>query len=139
MRYVRVTVQMTNEEVAQIDKAAEELASTTGQRRTRSAIVREGAKRYAKELLGGPLSARGRTKPATAHQTKGPTKIRARYKGRFYRATFRRDGAISFAGKRYSSPSLAAQAICGHACNGWAFWQYETTPGDWVSLRHLRD
>ena len=76
---------------------------------------------------------------ALARYLSAPTKIRVRYKGTLYRAVIRRDGSILLAGKRYLSPSLAGESICGHACNGWVFWQYERSPGDWVLLRHLRD
>ena len=67
-----------------------------------------------------------------------PFKIRADYKGRIVRATVRKDGAIRFGGQIYNSPSLAAQAVVKHGCNGWYFWRYERAPGDWVFLNELR-
>jgi hypothetical protein len=69
----------------------------------------------------------------------GPMRLRARYKGRILRARVRRDGSIRFRGKIYSSPSQAGAVACKRrSCNGWAFWQYERAPGDWVSLNELR-
>lgn len=68
-----------------------------------------------------------------------PIKLRARYKGRILGARVRRNGFIRFRGKVYSSPSQAAAAACKRrSCNGWAFWQYERAPGDWVLLNELR-
>lgn len=53
MGYIRVTVQMTEEEVAKLDKAAEVLATRQeGLRPNRANVVRTGALRYANELLG---------------------------------------------------------------------------------------
>jgi len=48
-------------------------------------------------------------------------------------------GKVRFAGKVYTSPSLATAAACKRQrCNGWVFWQYERAPGDWVLLDALR-
>jgi len=70
---------------------------------------------------------------------KKATKLRARYKGRTLTAWVNRRGIISFAGKRFESPSRAGGAACkGKSCNGWTFWQYERAPGDWVLLDNLR-
>jgi hypothetical protein len=30
-------------------------------------------------------------------------------------------------GKLYPSPSTAAGAVAGHACNGWTYWRLRTT------------
>ncbi len=66
-------------------------------------------------------------------------KLRAPYKGKTIKANVRRNGSISFNGKVYLSPSLAAAAACKRrSCNGWTFWQYERAPGDWVPLNELR-
>jgi hypothetical protein len=38
-----------------------------------------------------------------------------------------------------TSPSLAAaRAVKHRTCNGWTFWQYQRSPGDWVPLTTLR-
>jgi predicted GIY-YIG superfamily endonuclease len=69
----------------------------------------------------------------------GPMDLRARFKGKIVKAHVRRDGTVSFLGKLYTSPSLAAAAACHRpTCNGWIFWQYERAPGDWVKLDILR-
>lgn len=67
-----------------------------------------------------------------------PLKLRAKLKGRTYKARVRRDGSIRFNGTTYKTPSAAGGAICKHPCNGWYFWRYERAPGDWVRLRELR-
>ena len=64
--------------------------------------------------------------------------IRAEINGKRFKARVRRDGAIRFAGKIFSTPSAAAVAACGHAQNGWDFWEYQRAPGDWVYLSTLR-
>jgi hypothetical protein len=69
-------------------------------------------------------------------------RLRARYKGKLYKARVRRDGSITVRGTRgkiFNSPSLAAIHIVKRNMNGWWFWQYERSPGEWVRLTHLRD
>lgn len=80
---------------------------------------------------------KGRT-PALANHVNKVSIIRFRYKDRLYRARVRKDGTISYKGKTYNSPSLAAQAIRRGGINGWYVWQYERAPGDWVLLNELR-
>lgn len=63
--------------------------------------------------------------------------LRARYKGKLYRATFRKDGQISHAGRLYPSPSKAAAAIIGRPANGWYFWRYKDNR-EWVRLKEMR-
>ena len=84
------------------------------------------------------ISSNGRT-PVLAKYIKEPMTLRRRYKGRLLKARVGPDGRIRFAGKPYSSPSLAGAAACQRrTCNGWTFWQYERAPGDWVPLEKLR-
>lgn len=65
--------------------------------------------------------------------------IRFTYKGKVYKASLRRDGRISFKGKKFKSPSAAAFSITKCGINGWRAWTYERAPGDWVTLDELRD
>lgn len=69
---------------------------------------------------------------------RGATQLRASYKGRLFKARVRSDGKVRFDGQIYNSPSAAAVAVVGRACNGWSFWKLERAPGDWVSLKRLR-
>ena len=64
--------------------------------------------------------------------------LRAIYKGKTYKATLRRDGYISFAGKLYSSPSAAAKRLMKRQANGWSFWHYKAGARNWPELAELR-
>jgi len=78
-------------------------------------------------------------KPALEEYISGPMKIRALFKGKKLTARVRRNGTIRFAGKIFTSPSLAAgSAVKRKTCNGWTFWEYERAPGDWVKIDKLR-
>jgi hypothetical protein len=69
-------------------------------------------------------------------------RLRSRHKGTFVRARVRADGSITVRGSRgrkFNSPSMAAQHVLGRNANGWDFWQYERSPGEWVRLTRLRD
>lgn len=78
-------------------------------------------------------------KPVLAAYITVPMKLRAFYKGKKLTARVRRGGTIRFAGKVFTSPSLAAgAAVKRRTCNGWTFWEYERATGDWVKLDKLR-
>jgi hypothetical protein len=69
-------------------------------------------------------------------------RLRARYKGKWVRARVRSNGFITVRGSRglkFNSPSWAAKHVVKRNMNGWSFWEYERSPGEWVRLRHLRD
>lgn len=68
-------------------------------------------------------------------------RLRAPYKGKMFKARVRDDGAITIYGtkRRFNSPSLAAIHCINRNMNGWWFWRYERSPGEWVRLVHLRD
>lgn len=66
-------------------------------------------------------------------------KVRARYKGKLILARMRKDRRVRCIGKLYSSPSAAASAIRKHPTNGWNFWEYERSPGYWVTIDCLRN
>ncbi|MBI4026956.1 MAG: hypothetical protein HY360_18365 [Verrucomicrobia bacterium] len=77
--------------------------------------------------------------PVLSKYANVPRTLRAHYKGKTYRAFVRKTGLIWFAGKHFTSPSLAAgHAVKRPTCNGWTFWQYQRAPGDWVPLESLR-
>jgi len=65
-------------------------------------------------------------------------RIRGKFKGTFVKARLRADKRVRFKGKLYGSPSAAASAIKKRAMNGWLFWHYERSPGDWVPIDELR-
>lgn len=80
---------------------------------------------------------RGRV-PVLARYALRSTGLRARFKGKLFKARVLRDGSIRFKRRTYSSPSLAGKAVIRRACNGWTFWTYQRAPGDWVRLDTLR-
>src|SRR3990167_1090692 len=84
-------------------------------------------------------SRKGR-KPTLARYIQKRLRIRAKYKGKTYRALVRRDVMVLFKKKRFYSPSLAGKSVVSKrtAINGWHFWEYERAPGDWVRLNELR-
>jgi hypothetical protein len=57
------------------------------------------------------------------------TALRARYKGKEFRASIDRDHWIDEEGNEHSSPSSAASAVTGNSVNGWRFWEAKR-PGD---------
>lgn len=66
-------------------------------------------------------------------------KLKADYKGKTLQANVLKGGQISFRGKRYKSPSAAAQAaIHSGSRNGWYFWTFERSPNKWVPLNDLK-
>lgn len=109
--------------------------------------VKQDAAAHLSELLGVEdgrkpvvLRAGSASRAVLAAYISRPLRLRARYKGKVLKARVLRSGVISFAGKRFQSPSMAACAALPHrrAINGWHFWTYERVPGDWVQLRELR-
>jgi len=109
--------------------------------------VKLDAAAHLSELLGteaikraGKSRVIATSKAVMASYVTRPMSLRARYKGNVLKARVLRNGVISFAGKKFQSPSMAACAALPHrsAINGWYFWTYERAPGDWVRLRELR-
>jgi hypothetical protein len=65
--------------------------------------------------------------------------LRMRYKGKNYRAWIYASGRIRLStGEMFDSPSGAAQAIRKQHSNGWYWWQYKNSRGEWVRLQDLR-
>jgi hypothetical protein len=97
-------------------------------------------------LIGGKVELRRRK--AKIRKGKGTNRLvgivnrrislKAKYKGKEFRATLRKDGKIRFNGKLYGSPSGAGRAIIKRACNGWWFWHYKNEKGEWVRLNEIR-
>jgi Restriction Enzyme Adenine Methylase Associated len=81
---------------------------------------------------------RGGRRPTLAGHIKKAFRIRARYKGKLYKARVRRNGSVRYNGKTYNSPSAAGIAVTKRSIDGWYFWKYERAPGDWVKLNELR-
>lgn len=65
-------------------------------------------------------------------------RLRASKSGKEYKATLKPNGWILYKGYLYRTPSAAAKDACGSERNGWNFWQYQKTHGNWVPLGELR-
>lgn len=97
-------------------------------------------------LLGGHVARRRRrSKPRRARGSlplaglvDRRMPLKAKWRGKVYRATLRTDGAISFRKKTYNSPSGAGRAVVGRWVNGWIFWQYRGAKRKWENLAGLR-
>jgi hypothetical protein len=93
----------------------------------------------AKPIIVERLEA-GRRPVLAEVELKRPCRLKATYKRKTVKARVRRDGTIRFNGRVFTSPSKAACAATRlRAVNGWWFWKYERSPGDWVRLSKLRD
>jgi len=83
-------------------------------------------------------TASGRKPIMAAYVTKSMW-LRGKHKGKTVKAFIRKNGMIWFEKTLYTSPSeAAAKAVNRRSCNGWDFWHYERSPGDWVPLTMLR-
>jgi hypothetical protein len=109
----------------------EELARLLGALAKSHPVKVSPKRKVQKPLAGRP--------PVLAGYFDKPIELRASHKGEKLRARVRRDGSVTFRGKSYNSPSVAgAAAVRRISCNGWTFWKYERSPGDWVFLDTLR-
>lgn len=85
-----------------------------------------------------PVGQKGRAVVLAGYLDK-QTPLRATHKGKKLKAYVRKSGLIYFDKKHFNSPSkAAAHAVKRRTCNGWTFWNYQRSPGDWVTLDHLR-
>lgn len=94
------------------------------------------------------VKVQGKRTPALAPYTSRVKRIRAKYKGVTFYAQVNAKGMIinlEQGNKDYmfcqtfASPSAAASAVIDKGRkNGWLFWSYEETPGNWVQLEHVR-
>jgi hypothetical protein len=66
-------------------------------------------------------------------------RIRAKRKGRLVKAKLRPDLSVRLKGRIYKTPSAAGRAVRKKSTNGWSFWQYQRSPGDWVPIDELRN
>jgi hypothetical protein len=98
-------------------------------------------------LMGTPTGKRVSTKTTSAQSQNTVLRVtggrvgrilRAKHKTKVVRAMVDKKGMIRYGKESYSTPSGAAKAVVGHACNGWRFWQIESRPGEWVPMGDLR-
>lgn len=98
----------------------------------RSARGRKSSKRRAR------VRSKKRNAGALAPYVTKRFTIRGSRRGEVYRAQVLNSGWISFEGHHYRSPSGAAKAALKRSANGWTFWKYRESPGNWLPLARLR-
>lgn len=96
--------------------------------------IREKQRRERNRLLG-----RETEEAESRHVFARRHTLRAKVKGKVVRATLRKDGQVRWGGRLYKSVSAAATAARKSPTNGWNFWRYERSPGDWVAISELRE
>lgn len=109
-------------------KQRDELAKLLGKERRQSAGKR---KRFSKSSDNNDKGA------LTPFISKGFA-IRGRYKAKIYKARVYKNGWIRFGAYLYKTPSGAGKAARKRSTNGWSFWHYQRSPGEWVPLKALR-
>ena len=68
----------------------------------------------------------------------GGSVIRSTYKGRITEGQLDAEGRILVNGKMFNSPSTSAVSITNRPMNGWTFWKYQDSNGEWVLIDTLR-
>lgn len=64
--------------------------------------------------------------------------LKRKYKGKVYRATWRRDGTVLLNGRIFNSLSGAGRAVTKRATNGWSFWMARNADKEWERLDQLK-
>ncbi len=113
-----------------------EHAMAARDRAQREQILIGTKKRGSKRKYLRTVAKRG--KPGLQGYITSPAKIKATYKGREYFASVRSDGMIEYEGGVYNSPSHVASMIAKRAVNGWTFWRYQDSSGEWKLIDTLR-
>ena len=91
----------------------------------------------AKRWRRGQVTKAGRVVPLSAVSDKR-RKLFGSKAGWEYHATLLKNGTIKFAGKTYETPTAAARAAVKGRANGWNFWRYRDSNGEWVRLKMLK-
>jgi hypothetical protein len=115
-------------------------------KRVTSQLIREEDDDQRAHLLGGQAASRrirakvtrNKGVAAISEVLKKRIALRSSYQGQEYRASLRKDGSVSFAGKTYTSLSAAAAGVRKKPTNGWAFWRYQDKHREWVRISTLR-
>jgi GIY-YIG catalytic domain-containing protein len=101
-----------------------------------------------KKLLGGSASSKKKAKTSSIKKPTGKAplkgllgskRLRGTYKGKAVLAWVYTSGRIKLkaTGALYDTPSGAAKAGTGMGFNGWRFWSFKNSKGEWVQLREL--
>lgn len=127
------------------------LGSAKNLKRTLYRLARDAERARRESLLGGVFVRRIRKKSRKKRVTgdREPKRpllnffdkamtITATYKGKTFRARVLSNGWIKLNGKRFQSPSGAAAAVTRGSVDGWYFWKYRHSSGEWRKLDSLR-
>jgi hypothetical protein len=97
-------------------------------------------------MFGRTAAKRSRTSGTDKHPlsldglVRKKTALFRTYKGKEYRALLTPRGKIKLNGKIFSTPTAAAKSIVDRsAVNGWSFWYFKNTEGEWARLSDLRE
>lgn len=128
------------------NKTGGRFSDSTNLRSSLSKAIKESDSDKLATLIGGKFEVRRRK--SKLNKSKGTRSLvgivnkritlKAKSKGKEYKATLRKDGMIGYKGEKYPSPSAAAKAVVKRACNGWWFWYYKNEKGEWVRLDGIR-
>lgn len=77
-------------------------------------------------------------KPVLSKYVNNNMKIRIRKNEKNFFGRVNKDGYIILNGEKFTSPSLAATHILNYNVDGWNVWQYQRSPGEWVTINSLR-
>jgi Restriction Enzyme Adenine Methylase Associated/GIY-YIG catalytic domain len=76
-----------------------------------------------------------RRNPASSLKTGKRFSIRAKFKGKEYKAVVLPNGIIDFNGNRHTTLSSAAKVVTGVATrSGWTFWKYKKGKNIWANM-----
>jgi hypothetical protein len=131
------------------NKQKGKFAKSEDMRRRFSSDLQKSMRSSLDELLGREpkkeqppkkkVSAQKGKTPILARYTQKAITLKGKHKDKTYWAYVRKSGLIFFDKKHFNSPSDAgAHAVKRTTCNGWTFWKYQRSPGDWVNLDVLR-
>jgi hypothetical protein len=130
------------------NKSKTKFAKSTDLRRSFKKRIVESQRSEIEELFGARKAIVRRLAPSRARSRRGEpalagfitkrTPIRMTNRGKVYRATILKDGRVRYRARLFMSPSMAAKAVAGNNRNGWYWWKYQASPGDWQRLKTLR-
>jgi hypothetical protein len=109
-------------------------------------LLREDDADRRASILGGHIAERrqrikarrGKGNEALAGFTDRTIRLRGNYHGKMHLARLRPNGSIKLGQKLFDSPSAAAKRVVGRNVNGWAFWHYRASNGEWRTLKTIK-
>jgi hypothetical protein len=100
--------------------------------------TRRPKKTATKRTPSQPRTSKHEDRPPIRTYTRRRMVLRGTVNGDPVKARVLGNGWIRYEGYDYHSPTAAATAAAGRRRNGWRFWQYQKSPGEWVPLDEIR-